>query len=89
MTDYNVEYDPFAEEDEELEAKKKPRKIPLPRCIHCPDREVTSDGKSGWVHNDDLRYSCDPAKPGPPFADAALATGGVIHERIAFRAGAA
>lgn len=79
------DYDPFAE-DEELESKPKPREPKLPRCIHCPDREVISDGKNGWVHNDDYKYSCDPDDPNTTFAEV-FATGGVIHESDSYRVG--
>jgi hypothetical protein len=61
-------YDP----DEGLESKPVAREPDLPNCVNCPDRSVISDGKNGWVHNDDLKYSCVFPKPGPPFAEAAL-----------------
>lgn len=71
MSTIEYEYDPFAQ-DEELESKSAPKKVQLPRCVNCPDREVVSDGKEGYVHNDDLKYSCEYPKPGPPFAGAAI-----------------
>lgn len=47
-----------------------PRVPKLPRCKHCPDREVISDGYGGYVHEDDYKYACDINEPGGTFAEA-------------------
>lgn len=62
------DYDPY--DDEIQERKPKVRQPVLPRCVHCPDREVLDDGKSGYVHADDLKYSCTYGDKNTTFAAA-------------------
>lgn len=54
MPEYNA--DPFGDYEERKPVAREPE---LPRCVNCPDREIVSDGKNGFVHNDNLKYQCD------------------------------
>jgi hypothetical protein len=69
---YREPYPVFDDYEDEPEERKPVVRDPvLPRCPNCK-RNVTDDGKNGFVHVDDLRYSCNFPEPGPPFAGAVL-----------------